>query len=230
MFTTDLVLHEISNKKSSYYPILGKDVNSLDFYEMDFSKNNTALFTQDLSSSKKISDYLFGKIKESGKKYGIGGYGEERPLYQRSAHFNNEDEPRTIHLGVDIWAKAETEIFCPYFGKVYSFKNNNVFGDYGPTIILEHILESTKIYSLYGHLSMDSITNLYIGKEFKAGEILCKIGDFPVNGDWPPHLHFQLIIDIGDSEGDYLGVCKKTEKEYYLQNCPDANLFLNFSE
>jgi hypothetical protein len=47
------------------------------------------------------------------------------------------------------------------------------------------------------------------------------------NGNWPPHLHFQLIIDMQGMKGDYPGVCKFSERERYLANCPDADLLLN---
>ena len=46
------------------------------------------------------------------------------------------------------------------------------------------------------------------------------------NGHWPPHLHFQLIRELGDWSGDYPGVCKYSEKEKYLANSPDPDLML----
>jgi hypothetical protein len=47
------------------------------------------------------------------------------------------------------------------------------------------------------------------------------------NGHWPPHLHFQLIIDMGKAKGDYPGVCKYSEREKYLDNCPDPGFILS---
>jgi hypothetical protein len=47
------------------------------------------------------------------------------------------------------------------------------------------------------------------------------------NGNWPPHLHFQVIKDIRIKDGDYPGVCATSEKKKYLTNCPDADLILN---
>lgn len=212
----------------SHFPVLGKNLTKSDFLELDFTANNAELANVNLLNTAEFSDYVFEKISLSGKLFGIGGYAENRAIYNRSLHFTADEEPRTIHLGVDIWAKAGTEIFCPVKGKVHSFQNNDQFGDYGPTLILEHEISGQKLHSLYGHLSTESIENQYVGREYQMGEKLCAIGNFPINGDWPPHLHFQLIIDIGSNCGDYPGVCKISERAHYLNNCPDPN-FLIFS-
>jgi len=50
------------------------------------------------------------------------------------------------------------------------------------------------------------------------------------NGNWPPHLHFQIIIDIGNWQGDYPGVCKFSERERWLQNCPDPDIILQLKQ
>jgi peptidoglycan LD-endopeptidase LytH len=42
-----------------------------------------------------------------------------------------------------------------------------------------------------------------------------------VNGDWPPHLHFQLITDMMGNTGDFPGVCLPEEKQAYKVLCPD---------
>ena len=50
------------------------------------------------------------------------------------------------------------------------------------------------------------------------------------NGHWPPHLHFQIILDMQLKEGDYPGVCKYSEREKYLANCPDPDLILQLNQ
>jgi hypothetical protein len=50
------------------------------------------------------------------------------------------------------------------------------------------------------------------------------------NGQWPPHLHFQVIIDMEFKKGDYPGVCKLNEKEKYLRNCPNPDLILQMMQ
>jgi len=38
-----------------------------------------------------------------------------------------------------------------------------------------------------------------------------------------------VILDIGMYAGDYPGVCKYSEKEQYLKNCPDPDLILQMN-
>jgi peptidoglycan LD-endopeptidase LytH len=202
-------------------------VNLSNALPLDFSATNPDLAPDrvpslDLTNTAVFSEYVFGKLREAGAEVGIGGYNEHRVIYRRSEHFNIEEtEPREIHLGVDIWAEAGTLIFTPKDGFVHSFQDNNRFGDYGPTIILQHNLAGKTVYSLYGHLTRTSLEGLYEGKPFRAGEKLAEIGPFPENGDWPPHLHFQLITDLLNNRGDFPGVCSLTDREFYLGICPD---------
>jgi len=125
---------------------------------------------------------------------------------------------------------AGTPLYAPLDGFVHSFKDNNVFGDYGPTIIVEYILDNVKFYTLFGHLSRESLVGMYEGKKIRKGEQLASVGNFPINGDWPPHVHFQLIVDMGDKKGDFFGVSSLSQKEYYSILCPDPNLVLRMSQ
>jgi murein DD-endopeptidase MepM/ murein hydrolase activator NlpD len=114
-------------------------------------------------------------------------------------------------------------------GKVYSFQNNHGFGDYGPTIILEHQLKDETLYSLYGHLKLTDLDHLEVGKTISKGEKFCHLGPFPENGDWPPHVHFQLMWDLLGNLGDFPGVCSHREIEKFKNICPDPNLMVGYS-
>ncbi len=105
---------------------------------------------------------------------------------------------------------------APLDGIVHSFAFNNQFGDYGATIILSHQLDGISFYTLYGHLSLASLKNLQDGQSVKQGQVFAEFGIPFENGHWPPHLHFQLILDMGERKGDYPGVCKYSEKETWL--------------
>ena len=155
---------------------------------------------------------------------GVGGYGEDRYIYRRSSLFDTGKEPRSIHLGIDVWVPAGTKVYAPLDSKVHSFNDNDNFGDYGGTIILQHELEGVVFYTLYGHLSKDSLNGLSEGKTIEQNTYFAEIGDEEENGHWPPHLHFQLISDMLDKKGDFFGVAPPSEKEYYLKLCPDPQL------
>ncbi|WP_415038848.1 peptidoglycan DD-metalloendopeptidase family protein [Flavobacterium sp.] len=115
-------------------------------------------------------------------------------------------------------------------GTVHSFDYNAGVGDYGPTIILEHTVEAQQFYTLYGHLSLESIEEIEIGDVYRKGQQLATLGDASVNGDYAPHLHFQIIKDIEDWFGDYPGVCSEKDVAFYLENCPDPDLLLKLNK
>lgn len=190
---------------------------------LDFTAANPDLATLDVTNTATFDRYVTAQLDGA---VGVGGYGEDRVIYRRSAHFQQEAEPRTVHLGIDVWAPAGTPVFAPRAGRVHSFADNNNFGDYGPAIILEHDLPEGKLYSLYGHLSRASLRSVFVGKNVAAGEKLAELGPYPENGDWPPHLHFQLIRDLQGHAGDYPGVCAPSERSAYLANCPDPAAWL----
>ncbi|GAB2766957.1 hypothetical protein GCM10027275_06380 [Rhabdobacter roseus] len=194
---------------------------------LDFTQQNADLDRLDLADTAAFDDYVFGKRLEGGKYLGVGGYAEHRTIYHRSAHFSTaNEEPRCIHLGMDVWAQAGTPVYAPLAGQVHSFGFNDRFGDYGPTIILEHSLESYTFYTLYGHLSLSSLEGMEAGRPLQAGEAFATIGTYPENGHWPSHLHFQIITDIGTHRGDFPGVCTLSDRDRYLALCPDPNLML----
>lgn len=62
------------------------------------------------------------------------------------------------------------------------------------------------------------------------GSKLAEIGDDPVNNSCPPYLHFQVLSDMSGYRGVFPGVCKPSEREAYLQRCPDANLILGIKQ
>ncbi len=160
---------------------------------------------------------------------GVGGYNETRPVYTTDAYQvmgNDGPQWRVVHLGLDIWGKAGTPVFAPLEGCVHSFQNNAFERDYGPTIILEHQLEGLTFYSLYGHLNVDSLDDLYVGKKMAKGEEIARFGPAPENGNWPPHLHFQLMLDLFDKSGDFPGATFPTEADIWLSNCPDPALII----
>ncbi len=197
-------------------------------YHFDLTKNNTDLNADIVSETGRFSEWVNNKLSSNNCLYGIGGYMEHRTLYARSPLFDTADEPRRLHLGVDIWGKAGTPVYSPLPGKVHSFNDNANFGDYGPTIILEHNLNGLTLYSLYGHLNRGSLQTLFIGKPVAQDEQIAIFGNQEENGHWPPHLHFQLMFDMEGMHGDYPGVCRFSEKEKYLKNIPDPQLILQF--
>lgn len=198
---------------------------------MDFTAANTALTPELLEDTAAFSAYVEQCLANAGATHGVGGYNELRTVYGRSQLFgaSANEEPRRLHLGIDIWTAAGTPVFAFMDARVHSFAFNDHFGDYGATLILEHELEGLLFYSLYGHISLADINGLREGQPVQKGSVIAHLGTIQENGHWPPHLHFQLITNMENRKGDYPGVCKASERERYLSLSPDPELILQWN-
>ncbi len=206
-------------------PIIDFGFPDSNYRIFDFSENNSGLESLNLNDQKQFEGYINQSLKKEKALFGIGKYAEDRILYRRFNLFSDEN-PRSFHLGIDIWQNAGTAVYAPVSGTIHSFKNNSNIGDYGPTIILEHQFGELHFYTLYGHLSLESIENLFVGKQINTGEKFCALGTWEINVNWPPHLHFQIIRDLGNYNGDFPGVCSVSEKNKWMENCPNPNVLL----
>ncbi len=200
---------------------------------MKFSHQNKEISPSIFNDTQKFIYYINTKLNSAHARYGIGGYNEDRPIYSRSPIFNSNapaQEPRTLHLGVDIWGEAKTPVMAPYAGVVHSFADNPGFGDYGATILLTHNMDGFIFHTLYGHLSLDSLKRLSPGAQIPKGAVFAEFGIPRENGQWPPHLHFQIILDVANYKGDYPGVCENSQKQNYLANCPNPDNILQMMQ
>lgn len=213
---TDNPIHIIEQDKPSYIAL-------------DLSITNMNLNEFDITDAFAFETYINSVLKKDNGTVAYGGYNETRDIYSRSTHFytENKRDERNIHLGLDLWCDVNTPVLAALDGTIHSFKNNTNFGDYGPTIIVEHQIEGQTFYALYGHLSLESLNNVAVGDELNKGDVVGYLGDASVNGDYAPHLHYQLITNMEDNFGDFRGVTSLNDREKDLANCPDPNLLLN---
>ncbi|MCO5206291.1 MAG: aminotransferase class III-fold pyridoxal phosphate-dependent enzyme [Anaerolineae bacterium] len=179
------------------------------------------------------SAWIFGRMAAGGAKVGIGRYDEPRLAYATDAFAQNTDEfpeRRTIHIGIDLFLPAGSSVYAPLDGFVHSYRDNDAHLDYGPTIILQHSADGTPFYTLYGHLSRESLISLKQGMPVQQGKKIAEIGRLDENGHWPPHLHFQLITDMLGMAGGFHGVAPPSQRAVWHSLCPDPNLILNVPE
>ncbi|MEM0541364.1 peptidoglycan DD-metalloendopeptidase family protein [Flavobacterium sp. j3] len=216
------VLSKINTAK-----VIAPQIDYSDYVALDLSIDNEELAQSNLQNAKEYELYIQRFLDRNKAKIAFGGYLETRNLYQRSTVFKNlNSEERNIHIGLDLWINQTASIHAALDGTIHSFQNNTALGDYGPTIILAHHLEGFTFYSLYGHLSVDSITNKNVGDVIKQGQQIGNLGLPPINGDYAPHLHFQIILNIESNFGDYPGVCNAGKLDFYSNNCPNPNILL----
>ena len=217
----------------SIHPVIKFDPQKDKLVPLDFTVKNTELRADILEDTARFSAYIDAALKKAQGNIGIGGYGEYRQVYSRSPLFDAPSaskDPRRLHLGIDLWAPAGTKVFAPLGGMIHSFAFNNRHGDYGATLILLHQLEGIPFYTLYGHISLKDISTLREGQYLVRAQEIAHVGEPHENGHWPPHLHFQIMFDMGVYKGDYPGVCSWSEKEKYLDNCPDPDLILQLNK
>ncbi len=158
--------------------------------------------------------------------YGIGKYNEDRRGMYTTELFSPETaDARTIHMGIDIGAPEATEVFAFDEGLIFMTGVNPAAGDYGGTIITEHLFNGQPLWALHGHLSHASVGLRAVGAKIKRGELIGWLGSEKENGGWNPHLHFQLSR-LRPSRCDMPGVVSAKDRDQALRDYPDPRLVL----
>ena len=169
-------------------------------------------------------------LRAEGVRTAIGRYDEPRLLYTAPLFASGpkpEDEWRTIHIGLDVFADAGTPVFAPMDGVVHACADNPARQDYGPVIVLRHVTDDgVDFFTLYGHLSRESLDGLHEGKPVARGEQIGTFGTPEVNGGWTPHLHMQVITDTLGLGADFPGVARASQRRAWLSLSPDPNLIV----
>jgi 4-aminobutyrate aminotransferase-like enzyme/Ser/Thr protein kinase RdoA (MazF antagonist) len=220
-------VNELGGKKPYELPPEGGTTNVV----FDLSVGSSDLSDpREMADTEAFTAKIFARMKDARAPVGIGRYNEARLLYTSDVFKSNDGERRTIHIGIDLFMKAGSPVFAPLDGVIHSFANNAAPLDYGPAIIIQHAADDVRFFTLYGHLSEDSLQGLYTGKVVKRGDRIASIGTPPTNGGWPPHLHFQIITDMLGKQGDFPGVAPASQREVWLSLCPNPNLILGIPE
>jgi 4-aminobutyrate aminotransferase-like enzyme/Ser/Thr protein kinase RdoA (MazF antagonist) len=177
-----------------------------------------------------VSERLSTEMKRAGAAFGVGRYDEPRlvytsPLFGTSS--NPTDERRTVHLGMDLFVEPGTRLRAPLDGVVHTVANNSAPQDYGPLVILHHeTSEGGKFFTLYGHLTKETLAGLKAGQRVGRGEEFARVGTADVNGGWMPHVHFQIILDPLELDADFPGVAYASQRAVWTSLSPDPNLLI----
>jgi murein DD-endopeptidase MepM/ murein hydrolase activator NlpD len=143
------------------------------------------------------------------KGWAIGGYNVKRQNMYTAHQYKSE---RNVHMGIDIWAPAGEPVYAPLDGRLVYSAFHNQDGNYGGTLVLRHSVNGEDVYALYGHLSRASLEHSKPGEKVSAGMLIGWLGEPCENGNWHPHLHYQLSrTDPG--EADLPGVVSDQSRE-----------------
>lgn len=156
--------------------------------------------------------------------FSVGRYDEDRVIYQQALFLGGE-EPRTVHVGIDIGGPAGVAVHAFADGEVVRVGDHRAPGDYGPTIVTAHVIDGEPLYVLHGHLSRRSLEHSPVGRRLRAGDVLGWLGEEHENGGWPPHVHVQLALDCPEV-ADLPGVVRRSEREEALRRYPDPRRIL----
>ena len=209
---------------SSLFPTIKKEK----VYHLDLSVSSRWIGHQSEFNDLDYFQYKINKLQDQEpEKIIAGGYLEPRPVYTSPAYDrngNNGPESRTIHLGIDFWLPAQTPVHALFDGIVVTAVNDKGDKEYGGLITIKHLVDNLEFFTLYGHLSIVSIENMEIGQEIKKGDCIGYLGNYPENGNWSTHLHFQIMLATLDYVNDFPGVAFLQELDVWKSICPDPNL------
>lgn len=222
VFTTWANRENISLK--ALFPTLEKTL----VFPLDLSVSSTWVGGEEAFNDLDYFQFKINQIqKQQEDKLIAGGYLEPRSLYTSETYdkYGNEGlEKRCIHLGLDFWVPPSTPIHSFYDGEVVMAFNDKGEKAYGGMIVLRHTVNGLVFYSLYGHLSIHSIRQVQIGKKIAKGKCVGWIGTAMENGNWAPHLHFQIILDLIGFQNDFPGVAYHKQIRTWQSLCPNPNL------
>jgi 4-aminobutyrate aminotransferase-like enzyme/Ser/Thr protein kinase RdoA (MazF antagonist) len=230
---SDRIVNWLHDNTAQFASVLDEDLRTAPILVFDLSVGSLFLGADPAAIERDtLTEKIWREMERAGATVGVGRYDEARSLYTTPAfapgeHFHPTAEHRTIHLGLDLFVEANSAVYAPLDGAVYCIANNDTRLDYGPLLILRHQTEAGgEFFTLYGHLSEEHLTGLRVGQSIKRGQRIAGIGAPPGNGDWTPHLHFQIILDLLELDRDFPGVAYASQREVWKSLSPDPNVIL----
>ncbi len=207
------------------------EINKTKAYHIDLStKNKTVKSEAEFNNPHFFSNQLRKIQKKNPTQIITGGYLEQRALYTSDIYnAQNSLEKRNIHLGVDFWLPENTPVHALFKGEVVCAVHQKSYKGYGGFIIVKHQVDAIEFYSLYGHLSKESVEKHHRKSLIEKGSRIGFLGNYEENGAWVPHLHFQIMLSLLDYKNDFPGVALKSEIEFWKTICPNPNLLFKLS-
>ena len=229
---TSRIVEWLRAHAATFAPVTGHDLRTTRVLGLDLSAGSPLVSSNPAdNTAEPFTRRVFDAMREAGAEIGVGGYDEARLIYASDAYDSGSPtaERRTIHIGIDLTLPAGAPIYAPIDAVVHGVEDAAVRFDYGPVVVLRHDVAGeppVSFYTLYGHLARASLAGLSIGQRVRAGETFAAIGAPPENGDWWPHLHFQIITDLLDVPVNFNGVALASQRRTWLSLSPDPNLIL----
>jgi len=219
----------------SFAQVLERDLRRDPVLVLDLSVGSRTLGADPAGlETPRLAETIARTMREAGAVVGVGRYDEARTIYATGAFAAGGSpvaERRTVHLGVDLSVPPGSPVRAPLDGTVHAVADNAAPKDYGPLVILRHAIPSgEEFFTLYGHLDGVSVAGLEPGAAVRAGQAFAAVGAPPANGDWWPHVHVQVVLDLLGLDEDFPGVAAAGRRALWTGLCPDPNLILGIPE
>ncbi|HEX4441119.1 MAG TPA: phosphotransferase, partial [Thermoanaerobaculia bacterium] len=126
----------LSGHAAELGPILDADLSRAEIF--DVSVGSPVFETPaDATDTARMTERLFGRLRETGAPAGIGRYDEARLIYATDAFAGpggEHPERRTVHLAIDVFVPPGSPVYAALDGHVYAARDNAARLDYGPTV------------------------------------------------------------------------------------------------
>ncbi len=223
------VVRWLEKNAHDFTPIVRPSVDKPKVTVFDFSATGPEAAQWASLDAAEAEVRIMAQVGREGAAFGVGLYGEDRGIYQGDA-YEMAGARRSVHLGVDIFAPAGEPVSAPFAGKVAFIHDDAVAYGFGPTVLLEHEIDGgARFWTLYGHLSRDSVAKLSAGQAIAKGEVFAAFGSANENGNWAPHLHFQVVTDHLGLGGQMHGVGVRDQWQVWREVSPDPSVVLGLS-
>ncbi len=217
-----------AKEKQFYLSELFPTINKNKIQHLDLSVSSTFAGHQEEFNNLDLFQFKIDQLQKTvPNKIISGGYLEPRSLYTSTEYDtigNYGKQSRAIHLGIDFWLPANTPVHAFFDGEVVIAENDAGDKEYGGLIVLKHQQKDFHFYTLYGHNTIKSVLQHKIGDTIKKGNQIAVLADYPENGNWAPHLHFQVLLSLLDYKKDFPGVAYYHQIEVWKSICPNPNL------
>ena len=216
-----------SKKNTFFLSDLFPTIDKNEIHHIDLSVSSKWIGHQKDFNNLELFQFKIDQLqKKVPTKIIAGGYLEPRALYTSTAYNkvgNNGRESRSIHLGIDYWLPEKTPVHALFDGEIMIAVNDVGEKEYGGLVVLKHKTTTFEFYTLYGHNTVESATKHKVGDIILKGEKIAELANYPENGNWAPHLHFQILLSLFDYKSDYPGVGYLSQIDVWKSVCPDPN-------
>jgi murein DD-endopeptidase MepM/ murein hydrolase activator NlpD len=160
-------------------------------------------------------------LEATSARYLVSRYGEDRSAMLQGSQIAKEG--RTLHMGIDIFARNLEPVFAPCDGEIVRVGFEDEAHSYGHYLILKPSIDIGAFIFL-GHLSKD----LPKTGPVKASERIATLGDYHENenGGWSRHLHLQFVRELPREGQTPIGYSSRENFPENSQKFPDPFAFL----